>query len=105
MKEINDPVIIDSAGRGVIPPILWHVDPQVMIYAANQKDILIQFPHLPDCDTLIYISNLRYNNTIKNHLHILRKFKNHDYKIFKLNKNIAVGSELYTLTKSIRKTN
>lgn len=105
LKKIDDSVIIDTVGRGILPPVLWHVKPQIMVYAASQKDILVQFPHLPDSDTLIYISNLRYNNTIKKRLHILEKFKNHGYKIFKLNKDIAVGSELYTLIKSIKKTN
>jgi hypothetical protein len=34
------PVLIDSAERGVLPPVLWHAAPQTRVFAASQRHLL-----------------------------------------------------------------
>jgi hypothetical protein len=76
------PIIFDFSGRGVLPPILWHIDDHTKVYASTQRDLIVGLPELATLSTILYVSNLEYHeNILENRKLILEKFHEQGYEL------------------------
>ena len=75
------PVILDSEARGVVPRVLWGIDGQTRVFVARQSSILEEFPILPEDDTIWYVGDLRYGNTMENRERILEEIQSRGYSL------------------------
>jgi len=76
------PIILDSAGRGVLPPILWHIDNDTKVYATSQRNLITGLPEISTLPSILYVSNLEYHrNNIENQKLILEKFHEKGYEL------------------------
>ena len=85
--DINSPVVIDSVARGVLPVILWNSNKSQLIFASNQESLLSKgLPKLPETQSILYLSDLRYGNTLSGQQRILKAFAEHCYSVCDISK-------------------
>ncbi|WP_387960636.1 glycosyltransferase family 39 protein [Geojedonia litorea] len=74
------PIILDTAGRGSLPPVLWHVNETTKVYASSQDHLVKDLPEISNAPTLLYISNLEYHeNSIEKRQLVLQKLNEIGY--------------------------
>jgi hypothetical protein len=89
--------VIDTTARGVLPVILWHVDPEAMVFASQQEVLLDQgLPDLPSSGNVYYISHLGYGNSQAGRENLLQAFSNRGYDVHVLKTDLWDG-ETYQL--------
>ncbi|MCX2713509.1 glycosyltransferase family 39 protein [Mycolicibacterium sp. J2] len=99
-------IVLDSDRRGIVPPALWPVAPEVPIYAATQDQLLRQFPDLAPAASrrLYYVSKVMfgnvYGNTVAKRDLILKEFADRGYISARMGSSAAMGgAEVYQLTR------
>lgn len=94
------PIILDTTARGILPRILWSIDPSTPVYAASQDALLNHFPgDIFDTDRILYVSVLEYDNTSKKQGAILKRFEAGGLSIDDSGKNIFGVGEVFELEK------
>lgn len=94
----NIPVILDSTARGVLPKALWHVNATSDVYAANQIQLINNFPALSAMPSILYVSNLFYDNSYEGQKQILKEFQNRGYRV--VQESSFFGNETFYLKRS-----
>ncbi|MDH3348513.1 MAG: hypothetical protein OEM02_10515 [Desulfobulbaceae bacterium] len=92
-------LVLDSTARGVLPTVLWHADPELSVFASEQKFLLADgFPVLPAHRVVLYVSDIRYQNSKTGREALLHTFSNLGYEVSKLSETYFFHySEAYVM--------
>jgi hypothetical protein len=76
-----DAVVIDTTEIGILPAVLWHVDPDTPVYAAGQTELVARLPGLVAAgDSLFYVASSAYSNSDRNRDAIVNRLTNAGYR-------------------------
>jgi uncharacterized membrane protein len=96
----GSPILLDSAARGVLPPVLWHVPAATPVYAAMQDDLLGSFPAIPDdVRRLVYVSDLRYGNDVAKQGRVLEHLAAQGFRSAARRGSVNGTSAVFALTR------
>jgi hypothetical protein len=100
MLSKGAPILIDSAKRGVVPPILWRVPPRTFVYAADQGELSMGLPAIADSvRELVYVSDLRYANSTAGRGRVLRELRERGFAGVSIPGGVHGAGELYWLSR------
>lgn len=96
-------VIIDSVRRGELPPLLWHLPPEVPVYAAAPENLRLSPPTpVSGIDTLVYVSTGQSSDDTPLAEMVLSEMSAHGYTPAGV--TTRGGASMYTLVSHSRKS-
>ncbi|MBN1867404.1 glycosyltransferase family 39 protein [Candidatus Sumerlaeota bacterium] len=100
LREVTAPLVVDTAARGILPVVLWHVQDDVPVYAESQKALLVRLPDkIEALPGFLYVSDLRYENSADKREAILKKFAEKGYPAQQAATGMFGFADVYVLKK------
>lgn len=93
-------LVLDSVARGVLPTILWHAHPSTLVLAGSQEALLTKLSDEPLEGGIVYVSDLRYGNSIEGRQAVLRAFAGRGYRMVQPRGSVFGVGSIYELGKS-----
>jgi hypothetical protein len=80
-QELIRVIVVDSVDRGVLPPVLWNVPSDSLVFAASQDNLMLHLSNLLSLGVMefTYLSVIRYGNTEEKRQLILEHLARHGY--------------------------